>query len=420
MDRLWGDGQLTTSANGQTLASLDYGLEPNGQLANVSSAGLGDSAHTYGYDQQTRLTSDNSDSYSYDSASNITQFVNQTPLTYDDASQLTAGPAGRYTYDQQGERTTVTPGDGSAATSYAYDEAGRLNSVTGGASSLNVSYSYDGDGLLASRNSSATTQNVWDPSTSLPMLLSDGAHSYVYGPSGLPLEQIDSSGTPLFYHHDQIGSTRLLTNLAGTAVETVSFSPYGEPSVTSGTAQTPLLFAGQYTDPETGLIYMRARWYDPQSGQFISVDPAVAQPHAPYVYANDEPLNGIDPLGLWSWNPFSDIGEVANAALPIVHVIASGVAIVATACAIATSETIVGGLTCGAIAAGAAGVTAATGVALNAEGRESCQNTVIDVVGAGLGGGAVLAEAKGLVNVSRILGVGGFVTSAYGQQSGGG
>jgi hypothetical protein len=50
----------------------------------------------------------------------------------------------------------------------------------------------------------------------VPLLLSDGTNSYIYGPGGLPIEQVSSGGTVTYLHHDQAGSTRLLTGLTGT------------------------------------------------------------------------------------------------------------------------------------------------------------------------------------------------------------
>jgi RHS repeat-associated protein len=58
------------------------------------------------------------------------------------------------------------------------------------------------------------------------------------------------------------------------------------------------LFDGQYTSADTGLIYLRARVYDPATAQFMSVDPLSAVTRMPYIYANANPLNVADPMGL--------------------------------------------------------------------------------------------------------------------------
>ncbi len=58
------------------------------------------------------------------------------------------------------------------------------------------------------------------------------------------------------------------------------------------------MFDGQYTSSDTGLIYLRARVYDPVTAQFLSRDPLVWLTRAPYNYAGDNPLNYDDPSGL--------------------------------------------------------------------------------------------------------------------------
>jgi hypothetical protein len=75
----------------------------------------------------------------------------------------------------------------------------------------------DGEGLRASQTiSGATSYPVWDVSGSMPLLLNGGSNNFVYGPGGLPIEQISNGGTVSYLHHDQAGSTRLLTRSTGT------------------------------------------------------------------------------------------------------------------------------------------------------------------------------------------------------------
>lgn len=121
----------------------------------------------------------------------------------------------------------------------------------------------------------------------------------------MTVEQISSGGTVTYLHHDQQGSTRLLTGSTGTVTGKCTYSAYGTPTC-EGAATTPLGYDGQYTSSDTGLIYLRARVYDPATAQFMSVDPAVSITQAPYNYAEDNPLNRGDTTGLSSWNPFSE------------------------------------------------------------------------------------------------------------------
>lgn len=85
----------------------------------------------------------------------------------------------------------------------------------------------------------------------------------MYGPSNFAIEQINNtSGTVSYLHHDQAGSTRLITGSTGTVTGKCTYSAYGTPAC-EGSTTTPLGFDGQYTSTDTGLIYMRARTYDP-------------------------------------------------------------------------------------------------------------------------------------------------------------
>ena len=122
----------------------------------------------------------------------------------------------------------------------------------------------------------------------MPNLLSDGSTGYLYGPGGLPIEQTGPSGS-FWYLHDQVGSTMGLLNSTGAIAGTYSYTTYGLASH-SDSASTPLEF-GQYSDAESGLIYLRDRYYDPVTAQFLTVDPDMSATHLRYAYANDNPLN---------------------------------------------------------------------------------------------------------------------------------
>jgi RHS repeat-associated protein len=201
------------------------------------------------------------------------------------------------------EATKTKPTTG-PATTYGYDQAGDLTSVErpkeGEVSEIKDTYAYNGEGLRASQTISGTTTFLaWNVTESLPLILSDGTNSYIYGPGGLPVEQINNStSTVLYLHHDQQGSTRLITGSTGKTEATFTYGAYGELTGSTGTATTPLGYDAQYTSSDTGLIYMRARVYDPATAQFMSVDPLADMTRLPYAYAVDNPLNLNDPSGL--------------------------------------------------------------------------------------------------------------------------
>jgi RHS repeat-associated protein len=259
--------------------------------------------------------------YTYDTADNLVRNM-ATTQSYNAADELcwsvtgtstntcATPPTGAtgYSYDTRGNRTKITPPSG-PATTLGYDQADRLVSYTQGYPS--ATYAYNGDGLRMTKTvGPTTTPFVWDGESGLPLMLSDSTNSYVYGPVGLPLEQITGT-TPLWLHHDQLGSTRLLTNTTGTKVATYTYTPYGTLASTTGTAVTPLRFTGEYQDSESGLYYLRARYYDPATAQFATVDPAVAGTGQPYAYALDNPINTRDQSGLWwCWPPWGSNCDV--------------------------------------------------------------------------------------------------------------
>ena len=170
---------------------------------------------SYKYDNANRLTEGAGTAIEYDNASNPTK-VGGTELKYDKASQLEKAGSTSYAFDKLGERTQA--GEGAAALKYGYDQAGNMISVKRETPSINDSYAYDGSGLRQSETISGTTKHLaWDTAEELPLVLYDGTNYYLDGPEGLPFEQI-ASETSTYLHHDQAGSTRLLTAQAGTTL----------------------------------------------------------------------------------------------------------------------------------------------------------------------------------------------------------
>jgi RHS repeat-associated protein len=159
---------------------------------------------------------------------------------------------------------------------------------------------YDGNGLRASATTGAGTENfTWNFLSAPPNLIMDSNNAYIYTSGPAPTEQVSlSAGTVTYLNTDSLGSVRGTVNSSGTLTGTTSYDAWGNPETAGGlTATTPFGYAGGYTDP-TGLIYLLARYYEPGTGQFISVDPDLAQTLAPYAYTNGNPVTGTDPTGL--------------------------------------------------------------------------------------------------------------------------
>jgi RHS repeat-associated protein len=300
-------GQMTgvTMSGGEgVFATIDYERDKAGLVESEVRSGLpGASEVGYGYDENNRLVEAGLDSFAYDKADNLIESPGGG-FAYDKASQLETGPATTFEFDALGQRTASVPTSG-PTTSYSYDQAGDLTSVErpaeGEAPAIDESFAFDGTGLMTARTvGEATSHLTWDAAGSLPLLLYDEDNNYIYGPGDVPVEQISSEEAPSFYHHDQLGSSRLLTDGSGEVDASMTYSPYGELEASSGTIGTPMLFAGQYTLAQTGMHYLRARFYDPATGQFLGVDPIGDVTRQPYSYGAGDPINKVDPTGLES------------------------------------------------------------------------------------------------------------------------
>jgi RHS repeat-associated protein len=281
---------------------------------------------SYGYNSLNQLDANDSNTDAYDAADNPSEINGVTGYDYNDGNELTSSPTlgstdpTTFTYNNQGERTGMTPPTAVASpTVYSYDQAGNLTGVSQAASASNAAiadvYTYDGNGLRQSATQGArtanpvTTQLSWDTSGysgSVPTLLADGSTSIIYGPDQLPIEQIDDSGNSsdtgsgnvLYYHHDQQGSTIMLTDQSGNNVASFAYGPTGTLLDSTGSVKPVLGYDGQLTDWDTGLIYLRARVYDSATEQFLTRDPDDNQTRQAYEYAGDSPVNMSDPSGL--------------------------------------------------------------------------------------------------------------------------
>ena len=305
------------AGNNSPFMNLTYGRDNAGQLTSDSSA----TPTSFGYDSLNRETSGpGSMTYSYDNADRITQINqsggNQGTLAYDNADQLqtytitnggTQTQKYTYAFDANGNRTSQTDASNSTVT-YGWDQANRM--VFYGST---ATYAYNGDGLRTSKSVTGNAEAfTWDIAEGLPLILQDAGTSFVTGTGGLPLEQI-SGGSVLYFHPDQLGSTVSLTDSAGAVQMSATYDAYGNIVTRSAAASTPFGYAGQYVDSESGLYYLRARPYDPTTGQFVAVDPLLPTTRGAYQYALGAPEDHTDSTGLsddWQRN----LGEAANSA----------------------------------------------------------------------------------------------------------
>jgi RHS repeat-associated protein len=179
---------------------------------------------------------------------------------------------------------------------------------------------------------------------------------YIYG-AGL-LYEIDETPTTTntaFYHYDCRGSTVTLTDGSGNPTDTIEYSSYGTTTYRAGTTDTPFLYNGQFgvqTDPN-GLLFMRARYYNPYISRFLNPDPSgFAGGLNFYVFANGNPVSETDPFGLWTWD------QVGSAALHFGEGVVVGA--VVTAGVILAAPEIAAGGAAALVWAGVSEATAAT------------------------------------------------------------
>lgn len=255
-------------------------------------------ASTYGYDRLYRLTSASDASgtrtYTYDPVGNrLTKVAGgTTTYTYDRADRMTAAGPLSVTVDAKGNLTAR------GTDTFAFDQANRLISATVLGST--ETYVYDGNDTRFSRKVGANpaVRQISDIAPGLPVTISDGTRKTVYG-HGVAYAV---TGTAVeVYHTDGLGSVRALTNTTGSVIATYRTDEWGVATATTGSSTQPLSFTGEPRDA-TGLTYLRARYYDPSLGRFLSRDTWLGAPSEPqtlnhYTYANNNPTTLTDPSG---------------------------------------------------------------------------------------------------------------------------
>ncbi|MCK4660605.1 MAG: RHS repeat protein [Phycisphaerae bacterium] len=234
---------------------------------------------------------------------------------YDTDNRLVGSSQGSFEFNSNGNLISRTVQG--VTTTFAYDSEERLVSqATGGDM---VQHVYDGDGCRIARiENGVSTAYVLDRSQSMSHLLCEVNTNgeiiayYIQGPQ--LVARIGADGTQRYYHTNDIGSVVGLTDQNGQITDRYGYTPFGVLVAREGATPNPFTYVGGLgvmADAD-GLYFMRARFYDPNTGRFLGKDPLQGTPADPrslhrYVYGFNRPVLLVDPTGLF---PDVDLSEL--------------------------------------------------------------------------------------------------------------
>jgi RHS repeat-associated protein len=259
--------RLSSAAAPSMWGSATYAYDP---LDNLRTSTVGSRSTIHGYDATNRLTLLQTNgigtALSYDPRGNLAARGGQG-FSFDQANRLSSAPGlASYRYDGLGRRVSISGADGSLRIQ-VYSQAGQLLWGTrrvGSSAATATRYVYLGDRLIAES-----------------------------GPSGIQ-----------YVHTDALGSPVARSGASGQVITRTRYEPYGATAsgAVPGVGTGSIGFTGHVHDPETALVYMQQRYYDPVAGRFLTVDPMTTDSKTGghfnrYVYAENNPYKYTDPDG---------------------------------------------------------------------------------------------------------------------------
>jgi len=226
-------------------------------------------------------------------------------LSFDNRDQILSPITGTPVGDLNGNTTTNELG---VATGDQYDAE---NHLTKRGSTIRVGYDHEGNRVSKTANGTNTYYLVDDrnPSGYVQVLAEYSSVSSNVAPNvtyayGLELiSQQQGSGSVHYYCFDGQGSVRALTDSTAALTDFYDYEGYGMLLAAGGSTPNNYLYTGQQWDPDLGMYYQRARYFNPQIGRFWSRDPYEGDEEDPltlhkYLYCQANPVNCIDPTGL--------------------------------------------------------------------------------------------------------------------------
>jgi RHS repeat-associated protein len=273
-----------TNLNNTAISNFEYVYDPNGNTIQISdSLGL----QTFTYDELDRIktSSLHQETYSYDSRGNRHTL---------ESKQLPTMETADYEYDVWNSLSKVTTKDGKIV-EYRYNGDGLLEERT--ENNITTRYYYDGDQIIAEGTVGQDGKAV------LKARYIRGANGLVAKVSDDPGEKMSYGGIA-YYHTNGHGDVVSLRDKQGEILKSYSYDVWGniESEVSNKTISNPFMYSGEYWDSTAKLQYLRARWYDPSQGRFISEDSYKGDNLDPlslnlYTYVENNPLKYTDPSG---------------------------------------------------------------------------------------------------------------------------
>ena len=197
-----------------------------------------------------------------------------------------------YTFDANGNLLST------GVMTNVWDAANRLTEVSRNNYTLRPIYNGLGDRVAQVSNGITTTfaldvQGLPEVIYTTPSTSSGQAgNAYPHLPGVIVAEK---AGETRYLPGDGLGSVRQAIDELGAVVAYHEFDPYGNPIRHSQIR--PFAFTGEWWQDEVALLHLRARWYSPGTGRFLSVDSVEGEP--PYLYIGGNVVNRVDPSGLY-------------------------------------------------------------------------------------------------------------------------
>ncbi len=297
---------INTSADNMIsspLISRRYSYGEHGYLNRVLE--LNGSKTDYHYDISGRLTAGGNERFNYDAAGNLVSPENTGGETSVRDNHLKTFGSNSYHYDIYGNLQRKTESDKSLTLHYSPEHRIlRAEKIIAG-KQQDTEYGYDVFGRrIYKKSGGKVTTFLWDKDRLLAESNDECTTTYLYLPQEfIPVARQEKRNNPQkevlhYYHTDQIGTPREMTDAGGKCIWQEYFYAWGNTDKQTGEISQPLRFQGQYYDEETGLHYNRYRYYDPDIGRFITQDPmGLYGGYNAYLYAPN-PTGWVDPLGL--------------------------------------------------------------------------------------------------------------------------